>query len=148
MRKQTQNTRATQMVKKYKKDSRKRLASKPFNQHGGRARKINAWTAYGTYSEQISPFGGLLGLAKVLDLFDFEKHFNEGYHAPSRETQLGDYAVVMGLVMLMFIGFSRVWHFVYIHLEAMLCGIFRVDKLTYRIFCTNLNGKAHKVIER
>ncbi|MBP8667004.1 MAG: transposase, partial [Syntrophaceae bacterium] len=70
-----------------------------------------------------------MGLTKVLDLFDFEKHFNEGYHAPSRETQLGDYAMVMGLVMLLFIGFNRIWHFVYLRLEPMLCGIFSVDKL-------------------
>jgi len=117
------------MVKKQKKDSRKRLASKHFNQNGGRSRKISASTAYGTCSEQLSPFGGLLGLVKFLDLFDFEKHFNDVYVAPSRETKLGDYAMVMGLVMLMFIGFNRIWHFVYIRLDAILCGIFRVDKL-------------------
>jgi hypothetical protein len=35
----------------------------------------------------------------------------------------------MGIVMLMFIGFNRIWHFVYIRLESMLCGIFRVPKL-------------------
>jgi hypothetical protein len=124
-----QTTGGTQMVKIHQKDSKKRLTSKHFNPSGGRARKINASTAYGTCSEQISPFGGLLGLAKALELFDFEKLFNENFHAPSRETKLGDYAMVMGLVMLMFIGFNRVWHFVYIRLEAMLCGIFRVDKL-------------------
>ena len=117
------------MVKKQKKDSRKRHASKHFKQESGRTRKINASTAYGTCGEQISPFGGLLGLIKALDIFDFEKHFNESYHAPSRETKLGDYAMVMGLVMLMFIGFNRIWHFIYIRLEPMLCGIFRVDKL-------------------
>jgi hypothetical protein len=70
-----------------------------------------------------------LGLVKFLDLFDFEKHFEEGYVSPSRETQLGAYAMIMGIVMLMFIGFNRIWHFVYIRLEAMLCGIFSVSKL-------------------
>ena len=29
----------------------------------------------------------------------------------------------------MFIGFNRIWHFVYISLDAMLCGIMRVEKL-------------------
>ncbi len=117
------------MVKSQKKDSRKRLSGKPFNQSGRSARKINASTAYGTCGEQLSPFGGLLGLVKFLDLFDFERHFDDAYVAPSRETKLGDYAMVMGMVLLMFIGFNRIWHFVYIRLEAMLCGIFRVDKL-------------------
>ncbi len=117
------------MVKKRNNDSRKSPVGKRFSEDCGRARKINASTAYGTCSEQLSPFGGLLGLVKFLDLFDFEKHFEEGYVAPSRETKLGDYAMVMGIVMLMFIGFNRIWHFVYIRLEAMLCGIFRVEKL-------------------
>ena len=117
------------MVKKRNKDSRKKLVSKHFNQDGGRARKINASTAYGTCGEQLSPFGGLLGLVKILDLLDFKEHFDDVYVGPSRETKLGDYAMVLGMVMLMFIGFNRIWHFVYIRLEGMLCGIFRVDKL-------------------
>jgi Transposase DDE domain group 1 len=117
------------MVKKRSKDSRKRPVSKRFNEGSPRARRINASTAHGICGKQLSPFGGLLGLVKFLDLFDFEKHFEESYVSPSRETKLGDYAMVMGIVMLMFIGFNRIWHFVYIRLEAMLCGIFRVDKL-------------------
>jgi hypothetical protein len=117
------------MVKKQKKDIRKSLVSKRYNEPYGRARKINASTAYETCSEQLSPFGGLLGLIKLLDLFDFRKYFDETYIAPSRKTKLGDYAMVLGIVMLMFIGFNRIWHFIYLRLESMLCGIFRVSKL-------------------
>jgi hypothetical protein len=53
----------------------------------------------------ISPFGGLWGLIKFLDIIDFKKHFEEAYIAPSRETKLGDYAMVLGILGLMFIGF-------------------------------------------
>lgn len=31
--------------------------------------------------------------------------------------------------MLLFIGFNRIWHFVYIRLDAMLCGFFRLKRL-------------------
>ncbi len=58
------------MVKRRNKDSRKSFGSKRFNEDFPGARKINASTAYGTCSEQLSPFGGLLGLVKFLDLFD------------------------------------------------------------------------------
>ena len=37
--------------------------------------------------------------------------------------------MVVGILMLLFIGFNRIWHFVYIRLDAMLCGFFRVDRL-------------------
>ena len=117
------------MVKKQKENSRKSRASKQFNLACGRARKINASTEAETCSEQLSPFGGLLGLIKFLDLVDFKKHFEEAYIAPSRETKLGDYAMVLGILGLMFIGFNRIWHFVYIGLEPMLCGIFNVKRL-------------------
>ncbi len=117
------------MVKKQKKNIRKRRVGKRYNEPNERARKINASTAYETCSEQLSPFGGLLGLIKLLDLFDFRKYFDETYIAPSRKTKLGDYAMVLGIMMLMFIGFNRIWHFIYLRLESMLCGIFRVSKL-------------------
>jgi hypothetical protein len=47
--------------------------------------KNRASTEVETCGEQLSPFGGLLGLVKFLDLFDFKKHFEETYIAPSRE---------------------------------------------------------------
>jgi hypothetical protein len=34
--------------------------------------------------------------------------------------------MVAGLLMLLFIGFNRIWHFSYLRLDAMLCGFFRV----------------------
>jgi hypothetical protein len=117
------------MVKKQKKRIRKNRTSKQFNNACGRARKINASTEVETCSEQLSPFGGLLGLVKFLDLFDFKKHFEESYIAPFRETKLGDYAMVLGILSLMFMGFNRIWHFVYIGLDSMLCGIFNVQRL-------------------
>ncbi len=117
------------MVKKQKKNIRKSHDSKRFNAACVRARKINASTEVETCSEQLSAFGGLLGLVKFLDLMDFKKHFEEVYVAPSREPKLGHYAMVLGILVLMFIGFNRIWHFVYIGLEPMLCGIFSVKRL-------------------
>lgn len=117
------------MVKERKKNSRKSHDSKRFNRGFGKARKINASTEVATCREQISPFGGLLGLIKFLDLVDFRRHFEEAYVAPSREPKLGHYAMVLGILGLMFIGFNRIWHFVYIGLEPMLCGIFNVRRL-------------------
>jgi hypothetical protein len=36
--------------------------------------------------------------------------------------------MVMGIVMLMFIGFNRIWHFVYIRLEAIVGGAIEEPK--------------------
>ena len=117
------------MVKRRKKNISKKCTSKGFTGNQAKARKINASTEYDTCTERLSPFGGLLALIKFLDLFDFSEIFNYTYKAPKREPKLGHYFMVVGILMLLFIGFNRIWHFVYVRLDAMLCGFFRVDRL-------------------
>ena len=117
------------MVKSNKSKKRINRKYKGFKANNARARKINASTPYETCTEQLSPFGGLLPLIKFLDLIDFKQIFNFGYIAPRREPKLGHYRMVVGLLMLLFIGFNRIWHFTYIRLDAMLCGFFRLTKL-------------------
>ena len=55
--------------------------------------------------------------------------FNATYRSPARQPKLGHYSMVAGLLMILFIGFNRIWHFTYIRLDAMLCGFFRLTKL-------------------
>ncbi len=117
------------MVKKRKKHNRKKHVSKGFQDTGQRARKITASTVFETCTEQISPFGGLLGLIKFLDLIKFEEVFNHLYIAPRRKVKLGNARMVIGILMLLFIGFNRLWHFTYIRLDAIVCGFFQLTRL-------------------
>ncbi len=117
------------MVKRQKKNTRKKRSSKGFKANGSKARKINASTSYETCTEQLSPFGGLLAVIKFLDLVKFHDIFQSAYNSPKREPKLGHYLMVVGILMLLFIGFNRLWHFTYIRLDAMLCGFFRLTRL-------------------
>lgn len=117
------------MVKKQKKNNRKKRSSKGFKATDGKAKKINASTPCETCSEQLSPFGGLLAMIKFLDLIEFRDIFRSVYKAPKRKPKLGHYFMVIGILMLLFIGFNRLWHIVYIRLDAMLCGFFRLTAL-------------------
>ena len=117
------------MVKRRKKNTRKNRIRKGFSKNRAKARKINASTPYETCTEQLSPFGGLLALIKFLDLVNFHKIFNFAYQPTSRKPKLGHYSMMVGILMLLFIGFNRIWHFVYIRLDAMLCGFFNVTRL-------------------
>jgi hypothetical protein len=117
------------MVKQRKKNTKKKRNGKGFKANGAQARKINASTVYETCTEQFSPFGGLLPLIKFFDLVGFKETFNSIYLAPRRDPKLGHHLMVVGILMLLFIGFNRLWHFTYIQLDAMLCGFFRLTKL-------------------
>jgi len=117
------------MVKQRKKSNKKRPIGKGFKENGAKARKIDASTVFETCTEQLSPFGGLLPLIKFFDLVGFKEIFNSIYLAPRRDPKLGHHLMVVGILMLLFIGFNRLWHFTYIRLDAMLCGFFRLTKL-------------------
>jgi len=117
------------MVKKRKKCITKSRVGKGSNARPSEPKEIRASTSYGTCNEQLSPFGGLLALIKFLDLMKFEEVFQHVYRGPNRKPKLGDYRMVMGVLMLLFIGFNRLWHFTYIRLDAMVCGFFRVARL-------------------
>lgn len=86
-------------------------------------------TPYGECSERLTAFGGLLALVKFLDLIGFEQTFAEHYVHPKREPQLGGYRMVLGMLMLLFIGFQRLGHFTYVRTDAMVCGVLRVGML-------------------
>jgi len=117
------------MVKRQKHITNKNRIRKGFCKNRIKARKINASTPYETCSEQLSPFGGLLALIKFFDLVNFHKIFNCAYQPTTREPKLGHYSMMVGILMLLFIGFNRIWHFVYIRLDAMLCGFFNLSRL-------------------
>lgn len=95
----------------------------------GKASKIGPSTVFELCRERLSPFGGLLGFIKFLDLAKFQEIFDGFYTPPSREPKQGHYFMLVGLVMLLFIGFNRVWHFVYIQFDSMMCSIFNMLKL-------------------
>lgn len=117
------------MVKTNKSKKRKNRKGKGFSKNSVRSKKINASTPYDTCTEQLSPFGGVLSLIKFFDLIGFRESFYSVYKAPSRKPKLGHYKMVVGLLMLLFIGFNRIWHFSYLRLDAMLCGFFQLPCL-------------------
>ncbi len=117
------------MVKQRKKHTKKNLAGKGFNKNAAKARKINAPTPAEACSEQLSPFGGLLSLVKFLDFVKFEEIFNFAYQEPRSKLKLGNYSMMIGILMLLFIVVNRIWHFTYVRLDVMLCGNFRRTQL-------------------
>jgi len=107
----------------------KQGANRPRDTKVARAVRITADTPYGECSERLTAFGGLLALVKFLDLIGFEQVFAAHYVHPKREAKLGGYRMVLGILMLLFIGFQRLGHFAYVRYDAMVCGMLRVGAL-------------------
>ena len=114
------------MAKKRRQNIRRTRKGKGFSKNLVKAKKINASTAIETCYESLSPFGGLLAVVKFLDLIEFKQIFDTDYTTPSRNPSKGHYFMVKGILMLLFIGFNRLWHFSYIRFYSVLCGILNV----------------------
>jgi hypothetical protein len=119
------------MVKRQGQGNAGRCKNQGENGCGQKASKIGPSTAYACCRERLSPFGGLLGLVKFLDLVKFKEIFEGFYKPPERMPEMGHYHMVFGILLLLFIGFTRVWHFLYIQFDAVICGIFNRVKLPY-----------------
>jgi Transposase DDE domain group 1 len=117
------------MVKQQEFSTAKSHGCKGILKPSARASKINASTAYDTCREQLSPFGGLLALIKFLDLIKFKQLVDDHYRPPRRRPILGDWGMLAGVLMLLFIGFNRLWHFTYVRLDSLLCGYFHLTRL-------------------
>ena len=101
------------MVKKQNKITTRKTVSKGFNIKRAEPREINASTGYGVCQEQLSPFGGILALIKFLDLIQFKAVLEHVYQQPTRDSKLGHYRMIVGILILLFIGFNQLWHFTY-----------------------------------
>ena len=117
------------MVKRQSKAKRPGRQGASRKSDGARPVRITAETPYGECSERLTAFGGLLALVKFLDLLGFEAAFAQHYVAPQRAPKLGHYRMVLGILLLLFIGFQRLGHFAYVRADPMVCGVLRVAVL-------------------
>ena len=119
------------MVKRQKKHSAKRGMNQGQNGGPEQAAKISPNTRYEYCSERLSPFGGLLALEKFMDAVKFREVFEGFYLPPGRTPDQGHYRAVYGILVLLFIGFTRLWHFQYIQTDPLVCALFGVARLPH-----------------
>ncbi len=123
----SQAKQARKQAKRARKKARRRKRQAKADK--SRAPHLGPNTPYGECTERLSPFGGLLALSKFLDLIEFKEIFNEHYRSPKRRPKLGCYRMMLGLLMLLFVGFQRLGHITYVRDDPMMCGMLNVDRL-------------------
>lgn len=121
----------TQMVRSKQKNREKRRIRQGKKKGLKKAIEIGPSTPYGYTQEHLSPYGGLLPLEKFLDAVKFEQLFSTMFVEPGRRNRSGSYFFIKGLVLLLFIGFKRIYHFVYIEEDPMLLGLLGVSRLPH-----------------
>jgi len=111
------------MVKSKRKNNAKSIVKQGKSQSHQNPAKINASTSYELCDTRMTAYGGLLAFTKFLDSVKFSDAFEKNYCSPSRKPVCGCYKMILGFLMLLFIGFARVGQLWLIREDPMVCGI-------------------------
>ena len=132
----------TQMVKNESKHSEKSCAKQGFPADHPEPYKIAASTPFDFGAKNLTPYGGLFPVATMLEKLGFKKLIEETLTIHRRPRAMSIYQFLLGMVLAIYIGFSRLNHLRFVAQDPMLTGILQVGKLppqcTFWRFLTSL----------
>lgn len=118
----------------------------------GEPNKIGASTPYDFTGKNLTAYGGLLPVATMLEKLGFQQLVEETLTVKRATRAMPMYQFVLGLVLAMYVGFSRLHHLRFLEREPMLTGILNVLRLppqcTFWRFLASLHlGIARQLLE-
>jgi len=91
--------------------------------------KIGASTPYDFSARQLTAYGGLLPIASMLEKLGFQRLVEETLRIQRQTRAMPAYQFVLGIVLALYVGFSRLNHLRFLEREPMLTGILKVVRL-------------------
>src|SRR3989449_8274346 len=116
----------TQMVKRRKKHNQKRPAKQAIQATHPEPYKIGASTPYDFKGKNLTPYGGLLPIATMLEKLGFQQLVEETLTVKRLTRSMTMYQFVLAMVLSFYIGFSRLYHLSFLKHEPMVVGILKV----------------------
>jgi hypothetical protein len=91
--------------------------------------KIGASTSYDFEGSNMTAYGGLLPVAAMLEKLQFQQLIEEHVTIKRVTSSMPGFRFVLGMILALYVGFSRLNHLQFLHREPMLTGILDVDTL-------------------
>src|ERR1035441_9712978 len=91
--------------------------------------KINASTPYDFHGKNLTPYGGLLPVATMLEKLGFQSLLEETLTVNRVTKVMGMYQFFLGIVLGIYLGFSRLNQLRFIAQDPLLTGILKVSGL-------------------
>ena len=130
------------MVNNEGKHSEKTHAKQGFPPDSPGPYKIAASTPFDFGAKNLTPYGGLFPVATMLEKLDFKKLIDETLTIHRIPRVMTIYQFLLGMVLALYVGFSRLNHLRFVAQDPMLIGIVQVGKLppqcTFWRFLTSL----------
>jgi hypothetical protein len=131
--------------KQHSSETRTRQASKEVRSNPN---KIGATTPYDFSAKNLTPFGGLLPVATMLEKIGFEKLVNESMTVTRTTKVMSTYQFVLAIVLGLYVGFARLNQFRYIARDPLLAGILKVTHLPPQCTLWRFLNSLHTGIDR
>jgi len=116
----------TQKVKNTEEHSEKTVAGQEVETVVAEPLKIGVSTPYDFSARNLTAYGGLLPVATMLEKLGFQQLVEETLTIGRQTRAMPVYRFVLGMVLVLYVGFSRLNHLRFVEREPMLTGILKV----------------------
>jgi hypothetical protein len=117
------------MVKRSRQDIEKTPAKQGPDEVIPEPNKIKASTPYDFEGKNLTAYGGLLPIAAMLEKLEFQQVVEETVTVTRVTRSMPGYQFVLAMVLVAYVGFSRLNHLRFVQREPMLTGILKVLRL-------------------
>ena len=117
------------MVNNKKEHTRKRPAKQGRDEVSPKPIRINAATPYDFAGANMTPYGGLLPVATMLEKLQFQQLIEEHVTIQRLTRAMPGFRFVLAMVLALYVGFARLNHLPFLEREPMLTGILGMEKL-------------------
>ncbi len=117
------------MVTNRKQHSSETRAKQASNEVYSNPNKIGASTPYDFTAKNLTPYGGLLPVATMLEKIGFEKLVDESVTVARMTKVMPLYQFILAIVLGLYVGFARLNQLRYIAKDPLLAGILKITHL-------------------
>lgn len=117
------------MVRRSRQDSEKRPAKQGAHRPPTDPNEIGASTPFTFTAKHLTPYGGLLPVATMLEKLDFHELIEEKLTISRLTRVMSPYQFVLAIVLGLYIGFARLHQLRFVAQDPMLTGILKVQHL-------------------
>src|SRR5437867_7591152 len=136
------------MVTNRKKHSEKTPVKQGPEDIASESNKINASTPYDFNGKNLTPYGGLLPVITVLEKLGFQSLVEQTVTSKRIPRAMDLYRFLLGIVLGLYIGFSRLNQLRFIASDPILTGILKVEKLPPQSTLWRFMASLHLNVEK
>ena len=117
------------MVTNKKQHSAERRAKQAFKNVHSHPNKIGASTPFDFSGKNLTPYGGLLPVATMLEKLEFQPLVEKTLTVTRIPRSMPVYQFILSMVLAIYVGFFRLNHLRFIACDPLLMGILKVSHL-------------------